>query len=517
MLRQIANIGGLTLVSRVIGFIRDVATAAILGAGPIADAFFVAFRLPNHFRSLFAEGAFNAAFVPVFSGVLVQKGREEAKAFAEMLFTLMIIVQVALLVLFWLIMPAFMLVFAPGFSDDPAKFDLAVTFTRITFPYLLCITLVSLIGGVLNSLERFSAAAAAPILMNLVLLASLFWLRPFVPNAGYALAWGVLLSGIAQLAYLYWDSRRCGMALRFRRPRLTPEARRFWRVLGPAAMGRGLTQISLFADTLIASMLPTGAVSYLYYADRLNQLPLGVIGIAVGTALLPQLSRQLKSGQLEAARGSQNRAIEITLVLTLPAVAAFLVISLPLLDLLFRRGAFDMADAQATAAVLRAYGAGLPAFVLVPAMVSGFYAREDARTPLYVSLVAVTINVILKIVLTQPWGAMGIAASTSISAWINVGLLALLQYRRGFFVPDRAFIRRVPQALLAALVLAVFLLFADRWLLDSLDEGRWQEAVAVAAVILASALIYGGLAVLFGLIDLRALRDRLRARRGRRA
>ncbi|HVO16409.1 MAG TPA: murein biosynthesis integral membrane protein MurJ, partial [Alphaproteobacteria bacterium] len=265
LVRKVASVGGFTLASRVLGFLRDVLTAQYLGAGPIADAFFVAFRLPNHFRALFAEGAFNAAFVPMFSGVLVQDGREAARRFAEQILAFLLAAQLALLVLFLLIMPWFMYVFAPGFADEPAKFELAVVFTRITFPYLLFITLVALMGAVLNSLDRFTAAAAAPILLNLCLIGALLGLTPLLPSAGHALAWGTFLAGIAEFLYLVWDCRRAGMSLRLVVPRLSPEIRRFLKVFGPAALGAGIVQISLFADTLIASFLPTGSVSYLYY------------------------------------------------------------------------------------------------------------------------------------------------------------------------------------------------------------------------------------------------------------
>ncbi len=251
-------------------------TAALLGAGPVADAFFVAFRLPNHFRALLAEGAFNAAFVPVFSRVMVQGGRPRALVFAEQVLGLMVASQLVLLVIFELIMPQFMRVFAPGFADQPEKFALAVLFTRITFPYLLFIAIVSLTGALLNALGRFAAAAAAPILLNCVLILAQLVLTAFLPTTGHALAWGVLGAGLAQFLYLQWSCHRAGVRLRLAWPRATPDVMAFLRVLGPAAFGAGVVQINLFVDTLIASFLPTGAISYLYYADRLNQLPLGV-------------------------------------------------------------------------------------------------------------------------------------------------------------------------------------------------------------------------------------------------
>ncbi|HSK39937.1 MAG TPA: murein biosynthesis integral membrane protein MurJ [Arenibaculum sp.] len=511
MLRHIASVGGLTLVSRILGFVRDILTAALLGAGPVADAFFVAFRLPNHFRALFAEGAFNSAFVPLFSGMLVRDGRAAAGTFAERLLSLMLPVQFALLVLFLAGMPWFMQVFAPGFAGDPEKFALAVDFTRITFPYLLFITLVALQGAVLNSLNRFAAAAAAPILLNLCFIGALLGLTPLLPTAGHALAWGVFAAGVAQFLYLAWETGRAGMALTLRRPRLTPDVRHFLRVLGPAALGAGLTQISLFVDTLIATMLPTGAVSYLYYADRLNQLPLGVIGVAVGTVLLPQLSRQLKAGDTGAASDSQNRAIEYSLVLTLPAVAAFLAIAFPLVDALFGRGAFATADAAATAEVLRAYALGLPAFVMIKSLVPGFFAREDTATPVRIAVVAVAVNVALKLVLMAPLGAAGLALATSAAAWVNCVLLAVVLARRGHLTIDGRLRARVPRMLVAAAGMAGVLVSVEVWAVPATARLQpvFGDAAALGMLIVAGVVSYGVLAALAGVVrptDLRRLR-----------
>jgi putative peptidoglycan lipid II flippase len=486
LLRKVASVGGFTLASRVLGFVRDVLTAQYLGAGPIADAFFVAFRLPNHFRALFAEGAFNAAFVPMFSGVLVQDGREAARRFAEQVLAFLIAAQLVLLVVFLAIMPWFMDVFAPGFADEPAKFALAVHFTRITFPYLLFITLVALMGAVLNSLDRFTAAAAAPILLNLCLIAALLGLTPHLPSAGHALAWGTFAAGIAQFLYLVWDCRRAGMSLRLHFPRLTPEIGRFLRVLGPASVGAGIVQISLFADTLIASFLPTGSVSFLYYADRLNQLPLGVIGIAVGTVLLPELSRHLKQGEAAEAVNSQNRAIELSLLLTLPAAAAFMVIAEPLLLTLFKRGAFGASDAHASAQALVAYGFGLPAFVLIRSLVPGFYARGDTATPVRVAAAAVATNIALKLALIGPFAHVGVALGTSISSWLNALLLAWLLHRRGLFAADRRLKRALPRLALATAGCAGALWATHFHLGAAAFAGVLSERVGALALLIAA-------------------------------
>jgi putative peptidoglycan lipid II flippase len=514
VLRSVASIGGLTLVSRFLGLARDLLTAALLGAGPVADAFFVAFRLPNHFRALLAEGAFNAAFVPVFSAGLIAGGRAHARRFAAMIASILISVQLGLLVLFELIMPWFMLIFAPGFAVDPQKFDLAVLFSRITFPYLLLISLVSLQGAVLNSLGRFAAAAAAPILLNLCMIAALVFVTPHVPTAGHALAWGVAAAGVAQFLYLAIEMQRAGMQLALPWPRLTPAVRRFFRTFGPAALGAGLVQINLFFDTLIASLLPTGTVSYLNYADRINQLPLGVIGVAIGTVLLPELSRHLARGEHDAAGESQNRAIEWSLALTLPAAIVFLVAPLPVVAGLFQWGAFGAADAAATAGALAAYAAGLPAFVLIKALLPGLYARSDTRTPVRIALVAIAVNIVLKLLLMGPLVQIGVALATSCSAWVNAALLAVTLHRRGHWRPDSRLKRRLPLLLLACLGMAVALVASELALADWLRSALgWQRLAGMTLVLAAggvSLLVLGFLLRLVTLGELRALLQRAR-------
>src|ERR1043166_2842648 len=313
MLGRIFTVGFYTLLSRLTGFARDIMLAAILGAGPVADAFFVAFRLPNHFRAIFAEGAFNAAFVPAYAHVHGEKGEASAKLFADRIFTLLFLSQVILLVVAWLFMPQAMSVLAPGFTDDAEQRRLAIELTRITFPYLLLITLVTLYGGMLNVMHRFASAAAAPIFLNLAMMMTLA-LVAFFPSAGHAAAWGVLISGFLQYFLLAGDLARHGGLPRFARPRRDEDIRAFFRALGPATVGSMGTQVALFADTIIATFLPAGALSALYYADRLNQLPIGVIGIAIGTVLLPEMSRLMTSGDQAGAAGSQSRAFAFTLL-----------------------------------------------------------------------------------------------------------------------------------------------------------------------------------------------------------
>ena len=508
LLRSIATVGGYTMMSRIFGFVRDILIAAILGAGPVADAFFVAFKMPNFFRRLFAEGAFNAAFVPLFAGQLAAGGKTEARNFAAQVLAVTVTTLFILVTLFQIAMPLVMYGFAPGFAAEPAKFALAVELTRITFPYLLFISLVSLLGGVLNSLDRFAAAAATPILLNLVLIASLLVAAPYLPSPGHALAWGVAVAGIVQFLWLINACRRAGMRFHLPRPRLTPQVRRLLRLMLPGAIGAGVVQINLLIDIVIASLLPTGAISYLYYADRVNQLPLGVVGVAVGTALLPLLSRQLRAGEAAAANGSMNRALEFSLLLSIPAAAALMVIAEPVVIVLFQRGAFDAGTSMASAHALIAYAAGLPAYVLIKVFGPGFFAREDTTTPVKIAVLCVAVNLALNLILIQFIAHVGIALATAISAWINAGLLGFVLRRRGHHSADERLKRRLPRMVLAAAVMAAGLFAAMQGLAESLSGPASTRILALAALVVGGIGLYAASAVVFraaALSDVRRL------------
>src|ERR1039458_6541595 len=336
MLGRIFTVGGYTLLSRLTGFARDIMLAAILGAGPVADAFFVALRLPNHFRAIFAEGAFNAAFVPAYTRIRDHGSPQRTGLFADRIFTLLLTSQIVLLAAALLFTPEVIDLLAPGFAKDPGRFSLAVDLTRITFPYLLLITLVTLYGGILNALQRFAAAAAASTLLNLAMMATLA-VAVFFPSAGHAAAWGVLISGVLQAMLVGGDAWRAGAMTALRWPQLDADVRKFFRALGPATVGSMGVQLALFADTIIASFLPAGALSALYYADRIDQLPIGVIGIAAGTVILPEMSRRIAAGDEAGAAAAQNRAIEFTLLLSIPCLAAFFVIPELIMRALFMR------------------------------------------------------------------------------------------------------------------------------------------------------------------------------------
>src|SRR3954452_16200719 len=409
MFGRIFTVGGYTLLSRLTGFARDIMLAAILGAtGPVADAFFVALRLPNHFRAIFAEGAFNAAFVPAYAHVHGEKGEASAKLFADRIFTLLFISQLVLLAVAWLFMPQAMRILAPGFSEDAAQRQLAIELTRITFPYLLLITLVTLYGGMLNVMQRFASAAAASIFLNISMMAALA-LAAFFPTAGHAAAWGVLISGFLQYFLLAGDLARHGGLPRFAPLKLDDDVRAFFRAIGPATLGSMGSQVAVFADTIIATFLATGALAALYYAERLYQLPIGVIGIAIGTVLLPEMSRRLAVHDAAGAAASQRRAFELTLLATVPFVAAFVTVPDFIMRAMFARGAFTAADAAAAGATLAAYAIGLIPFVMIRSAVSAFYARKDTATPVKASLTGLTINVLLKLLLMGSLAQVGLA------------------------------------------------------------------------------------------------------------
>jgi len=494
LLRSIITVSSFTFASRIFGFIRDMLVAAYLGAGPIADACFVAFKMPNFFRRLFAEGAFNAAFVPLFSAKLADDGKSAALHFAGAVMSIMITFLVIFIIIFQVAMPWLMYIFAPGFVDEPEKFGFAIDLTRITFPYLLFVSLVSLLGGVLNSLGRFAAVAATPIILNLFIIGALLLATPYLPSAGHAFVWGVFLAGIGEFLWLVYACHREGFTLHLTKPRFSPPVRRLLKLMVPGAIGAGVLQINQLVDVVIASLLPTGAISFLYYADRIHQLPLGVVGVAIGTALLPVLSQQIRAGENKNALNSMNRAIEVALLLTLPGAAALLVIGQPIVSVLFERGAFDAATTLATTQALMAYSVGLPAYVLIKVLAPAFFARQDTSTPVKIAILCVFLNLGLNLTLMQIFAHVGIAMATAISAWVNAALLLIFLYKRGQFQTDARLRNRACRIFLATLGMATVL-----WIVHTAFQGLY-DASQVARIGLLAILVFGGLVVYFVLI-----------------
>lgn len=490
MLGRIFTVGGYTLLSRLTGFARDMMLAAILGAGPVADAFFVALRLPNHFRAIFAEGAFNAAWVPAYAHVHGERGEAAASLFADRIFTLLFFSQLVLLIVAWLFMPQAISILAPGFTDDVEQRHLAIELTRITFPYLLLITLVTLYGGMLNVMQRFASAAAASILLNLSMMMTLA-LAAWFPGVGQAAAWGVLISGFLQYFLLAGDLARHGGLPRFAPLKLDEDVRSFFAALGPATLGSmGGTQVAMFADTIIATFLPAGALSALYYADRLNQLPIGVIGIAIGTVLLPEMSRRLTANDNEGAMAAQRRAFDFTLLLSVPFVAAFLTVPDAIMRAIFVRGAFSEADAVAAGATLAAYAIGLVPFVLIRSAVATFYARKDTVTPMLAMLTGVAVNVALKFALMGSLAQIGLAFATAVGAWINLLLVLGFAVRRGFLEMDLALIKSVVKFLLAGVILAAGLWLTRGFGATHFASFIFRNVMTLALLALSGTVVY---------------------------
>ncbi|MEM6497104.1 MAG: murein biosynthesis integral membrane protein MurJ [Pseudomonadota bacterium] len=503
--RAFATVGGLTMISRMLGFVRDILIAAALGTGVVADAFFVAFRFPNLFRRLFGEGAFNAAFVPLFARRLEGEGPDEAHRFAEealsgLTWVLIVFSAVAMFAMPWL-----MVILAPGFAATPDKYDLAVNLTQIAFPYLLCMSLVALLSGVLNTYQRFWAAAAAPILLNIVLISAILIALALgyanQAGAGYVLAIGVTIAGLAQLLMLWLAVRRAGIRLSFRWPRYTEGMKRLVMLGIPGIISGGITQINIVVGTVIAS-LQAGAVSFLYYADRLYQLPLGIVGIAIGVVLLPDLSRKLRAGDLAAVKESQNRSLEFALMLTIPAAIALGVAAEPIISVLFERGAFTAADTTATAWALIAFSLGLPAFVLIKVFQPAFFAREDTKTPMWFAGVSMIVNVAGSFALFYWFKSLGwmphvgIALATSLAGWVNAVLLWAVLIRDGQFSWDRKLVRNLPIIAIASAVMGAGLWFAMPHLAGYMDaSAALPERIAGLA-----ALVFGGGIVFFGLL-----------------
>jgi len=519
-----ATVGGMTMISRVLGFVRDILIATFLGTGPVADAWVVAFRFPNLFRRVFAEGAFNSAFVPLYSKRLEGEGPTAAKSFAEeaqaglgsvlLIFTVVVVI----------FMPWAMIALAPGFlfgqgeafdlgvafsriasGEVPDKYALTVLFTRITLPYLFFVSMVALLSGILNSIGRFLLAAAAPVLLNVVLIAALLFLTPYLPSAGHALAIGVFVAGIAQLVALIWGCRRAGVMPAPQRPLWTPRVKRLVTLGVPGVIAAGITQINIVIGTLIAT-LEAGAASLLYYADRIYQLPLGIIGVAMGVVLLPDLSRRLRAGDEAGARQSQNRAMEFSMILTIPAAVALAIIPLSVVVVLFEHGAFMRADAQGAAAAVTAFAFGLPAFVMIKIFQPGFFAREDTRTPMFYAAAQTAVNIVLSVILFRVIGFVGIAIATSAGAWINTLLLASRLRRDGYLNFDKRLRTRLPRITLASIAMGAALWFLQPYLLLYLDAGLWQGVGVLALMVLSGLLVYGAMVLLLGAAKISEIR-----------
>jgi putative peptidoglycan lipid II flippase len=485
LLPAFLSVGFWTMASRVLGLARDVIMAALLGTGPVAQAFLIAFTLPNMFRRFFAEGAFNLAFVPMFAKK-VEAG-EDAQSFARDALSGLAGVLIVFVLVGQLVMPWLVLAMASGFRGDE-RFDLAVVYGRIAFPYILFISLTALLSGLLNSLGRFALAAAAPILMNLVMIAFLLMGHWSGGDVGLWQIWSVPVAGVAQLWLVWWGAAKAGFPVRPHWPRLTPELKRLAVIMGPAVLAGGVVQVNLLVGRQVGSFFD-GAVAWLSYADRLYQLPLGVVGVAIGVVLLPDLSRRLRGGDGPGGRDAVNRAAEFTLALTLPAAVALMVIPGPIVSVLFERGAFGVADSAATALAVAVYGAGLPAFVLQKVVSPLYYAREDTRTPFRYAVHAMVVNAAVAIGLAPVIGWIAAAIGTTVAGWVM--LFQLWRGARGMgdaAAPDARLRRALPRIGFSCVVMGAVLWFAARGMAGWLETDvlRYAALAGLVALGLAS-------------------------------
>lgn len=512
-LKSVATISSLTIISRVFGFIRDALIAAFVGAGPIADAFFVAFKVPNFFRRLFAEGALNAAFVPLFSRTHVSEGASSARLVAEQVFSVLMCTLLLFVIVVEVFLPYIMFMIAPGFQATPERLLLATEFTHVTFPYILFISLAAFLSGILNSLHRFAASSAAPILLNLTMILGLLFCRNWGDTVGHVLVWTVFISGVLQFIWMWLCLRRQGFIIRLRLPVLTPVVKQMLRVMTPGALGAGVVQVNLFIDVVIASFLPIGAVSYLFYADRLVQLPLSVIGLAISTPLLPRLAKHIEQQEHEKAQWSINRALELTSIFALPSAIALCVMAHPFISILFERGAFASPQVWQTAKTLSAFSLGLPAFIMIKILSTPLFATFDTKTPVKASLIAMGVNIILNLILMGPFAHVGIAFATTLASWVNAGILYAAVYRRNLFRPDARLKQKLLKIMLAAFTMGVVLFGLTQGVSTSLISGAWSQVGVIFFICFAGFLSFVLSCYVLRAVDIQEIRDVLLKKR----
>ena len=508
-----ATVSGFTLMSRVLGLVREILIGRYLGTGGTADAFVAAFRFPNMFRRIFGEGAFNSAYVPLFARELEENGRDAAELFARRAFTILALILGAGTIVAIPAMPLIMWVFAHGFVDDPAKFDTTVTLGRIMFSYLLCMALSAHLSGTLNSLKVFAMPAFAPVMLNIIFITALLVVVPALGlvgkfyEIGLVISWAVFVAGFAQLAALYISCWRKGIHVRPVAPRPTPRIRRLFVLMVPGIIAAGIQQLNLFVGTGFASG-QDGALSDLYYSDRIYQLPLGMIGIAFGVVLLPDITRKLRGGDERGAKGSISRGSDFAMLLTLPAAVAMIVIPVPIISTIFERGEFTRDGTLNTAAALAGFAIGLPGYVLVKVLQPGYFAREDTKRPMIMAAITVGVNIALSLALFPFFQHVGIAVATAVSAWVNVALL--VRGLRGFWQPDVGLVAKVLRMVAASLLMGAVLWGVQQLMSGWFEGGFALKAAGLAALVSIGVVAYFAAAVAMGATSLSALKSGFR-------
>lgn len=510
LVKAMATVAGMTGLSRIAGFVRDAMTASFLGAGPLADAFFVALKLPNFFRRVTAEGAFSIAFVPLYSKTIETENKIKADDFASNTFSVMLLFLSLATVLALLFMPFVIWGIAPGLSKDSQWLMLASELSRVTFPYLLLMSLTALLGGVMNAHNRFAPFAFAPVLFNVALIISML-LSGLFETVGHALSWGVLGAGVLQFLFLLVCARRAGIRIRIMRPRFDVKIRKVFKLMGPAILGAGVIHVNLFADLIMASLMGGGAISYLYYADRLNQLPLGIVGIAVGTALLPILSKAMTQPDKAEANDLFNRALEYCLLLALPASIALLIVPQHIIGVLFERGAFTPADTVMTSRVLMAYAIGLPAYIAIKVFSTVHWSREDTKTPVRISIIATLINIAMSLVLIQFIGIVGIALATGVTGWLQFVLH--LRALRGHDCArlDARFIRNAVKIVMTSIAMGGAV-YATAFILQNAlaHDSLFVQIIALGGVVMTGLGVYIILLFMTRLLSISMLKNFIR-------
>jgi putative peptidoglycan lipid II flippase len=510
LLRSLTTVAGFTLGSRVFGFFRDMLTASFLGTGAASDAFVVALKLPSLLRRLLAEGAFNAAFVPMYAGLLAKEGKQSANSFAQEVLSVFVVCLMVIVVIAELAMPWLVRVFVPGFIATPERLELAITFCRLTFPFILFISLTALYSGILNSFDRFAAAAASPMAGNIFVIGFVLGFSVIITDSGQLLAIAITGCGVVQLLWVWGPAFWSGDGLKLSKPSLTPRVRLLLKRMAPVAVGSGVHQFNVLIGTLIASILPVGGISYLYYAERLNQLPLSVIGTAMSTVLLPLLAKSIRAGKLDDAKTMQNQGIELSMLLTVPAMIGLVILAEPMVKMLFERGAFDAAAAQQTSYALMAYSIGLPAYVLTKIFDTSFYAQEDTVTPLKVAGIAVVADIVLSLLLINSLQHIGIALATAAAAWINVIVLGYLLHRKNFFSVTERLSKFTLGLIVATGSTGGVLWYLKPRLMDMVNSGGYQRAFGVCLLIGSGLLTYVVTAQMIGILNYKELKKQFK-------
>tara|TARA_B100001121_G_scaffold307755_1_gene330010 strand:- start:88813 stop:90357 length:1545 start_codon:yes stop_codon:yes gene_type:complete len=483
------SISFFTFISRVLGFIRDLLLASFIGVGITSDAFLVAFKLPNFFRRIFAEGAFNAAFIPIFSEILKVDGQRKAIIFAERILSLLLLVTIIFVILAQVFMPSIILIFAPGYLPGGEQSELTIKLSRLTFPYLILISLVTLFSGVINSLGKFASVAFTPIILNVVLIFGISLTNYFNKNSGEVIAIAVTLAGIFQLLWLFFPLHKLNIRIFLTLPSYSKKHIEFFKLFLPGVIGASVVQINLLTDIIFASLLPKGSISFLYFADRVNQLPLGIIGVALSTALLPILSQKIITNKEKEAVNLQNRAIEIGLFFGIPAMFSFIFFSQEIIRPLFERGAFLFNDSFLTSQALTAYACGLPAYILLKILSVSFFSRKNTTIPVTIAVLSVTLNVILNYFLIQYYQHIGLAMATAISAWFNVILLFIILLYKSWWVPDFVLIKTILKILLSSVLMVIFLIFIETFIINN-NMQYFNKISILILLVLSGLLVY---------------------------